>query len=61
MPHEDWEPMSPMLRYGVYARRWPLAEQTIWTIVNRNEYDVDGDQIQAPAEKPELKSSATVP
>lgn len=46
---KDWEPMSPMLRYGVYASRWPLAEQTVWTIVNRNEYDVDGDQMDVPA------------
>src|SRR6266699_1293803 len=41
--------MSQMLRYGVYASRWPLGEQTVWTIVNRNEYDVDGDQIEVPA------------
>ena len=38
-----WEPMSPMLRYGVYASHWPLGDQTLWTIVNRNEYDVEGD------------------
>jgi len=43
---KDWEPMSPMLRYGVYSSRWPLAGQTVWTIVNRNEYDVDGDQFE---------------
>jgi len=47
---KDWEPMSPMLRYGVFASRWPLADQTVWTIVNRNEYDVDGPQIELPAE-----------
>jgi formylglycine-generating enzyme required for sulfatase activity len=41
-----WEPMSPMLRYGVYANRWPLGDQSLWTIVNRNEYDVEGDQIE---------------
>ena len=45
---KDWEPMSPMLRYGVYASRWPLGGQAVWTIVNRNEYDVDGDQIEVP-------------
>ena len=45
----DWEPMYPMLRYGVFASRWPLGDQTLWTIVNRNEYDVDGDQIEVPA------------
>ena len=45
----DWEPMAPMLRYGVFASRWPLRDQTLWTIVNRNEYDVEGDQIEIPA------------
>ncbi len=42
----DWEPMSPMLQYGVYASRWPLGDQTLWTIVNRNEYNAQGDQIE---------------
>jgi formylglycine-generating enzyme required for sulfatase activity len=42
---QDWEPMAPMLRYGVYASRWPRGGETVWTIVNRNEYEVEGDQI----------------
>jgi len=46
----DWEPLAPMLRYGVYASRWPLSGQTVWTIVNRNEYNIDGPQIELPAE-----------
>ena len=46
---KDWEPMSPMLRYGVYASLWPLGGEKLWTIVNRNEYDVEGDQIELPA------------
>ena len=46
----DWEPLYPMLRYGVFASRWPLRDQTIWTIVNRNEYNVEGDQMEFPAE-----------
>jgi gamma-glutamyl hercynylcysteine S-oxide synthase len=44
-----WEPLAPTLRYGVFASRWPLQDQTLWTIVNRNEYDVDGDQMEIPA------------
>ena len=24
---QDWEPISPMLRYGVFASRWPLGER----------------------------------
>jgi formylglycine-generating enzyme required for sulfatase activity len=47
---KDWEPLFPMLRYGIFASRWPLGQQTVWTIVNRNEYDVDGPQIELPAE-----------
>src|SRR5215469_4262412 len=42
----DWEPLTPMVRYGVYGSRWPRGQETLWTIVNRNEYDVDGPQIE---------------
>jgi formylglycine-generating enzyme required for sulfatase activity len=45
----DWEPMYPMLRYGIFASRWPLKGRTVWTIVNRNEYDVDGPEMEVPA------------
>jgi len=44
----DWEPLAPTLRYGVYASRWPLGPETVWTMVNRNEYDVQGPQIEVP-------------
>jgi iron(II)-dependent oxidoreductase len=44
----DWEPLYPMLRYGVFASRWPLNGRTVWTMVNRNEYDVDGPQMEIP-------------
>ncbi len=47
----DWEPLVPMLRYGVFASRWPTGEQTVWTIVNRNEYDVEGPQMEVKAEE----------
>ena len=47
----DWEPFYPMLRYGLYASLWPLADRTVWTIVNRNEYDVDESQISVPHKK----------
>lgn len=45
----DWEPLAPMLAYGVYASRWPLGQQEVWTIVNRNEYDVAGPEVELPA------------
>jgi len=44
-----WEPMSPMLRHGVFASRWPLNGRTLWTIVNRNMYDVEGPEMEVPA------------
>ena len=44
----DWEPHTPVVNYGVYASKFPLAGKTLWTLVNRNEYDVTGDQIAVP-------------
>jgi len=44
----DWEPLYPMHNYGVYASRWPLAQQTVWTIVNRNSFDITGRQMDVP-------------
>ncbi len=43
-----WEPLYPTHQYGIFASRWPLADRTVWTIVNRNEYDVDGRQMTVP-------------
>ena len=48
---KDWEPFFPMLPYGVFASRWPLEEGTVWTIVNRNEYDVSGPQVELRAQE----------
>ncbi len=45
-----WEPYYPTHRYGVFASRWPVNGQTVWTMVNRNEYDVSGREISVPAE-----------
>jgi gamma-glutamyl hercynylcysteine S-oxide synthase len=44
----DWEPLYPMTPYGVFSSRWPLKDQTVWTIVNRNQYDVSGRQMTVP-------------
>jgi len=45
-----WEPLYPMHSFGVYASRWPLGNETLWTIVNRNDYDISGRQMQVPYE-----------
>ena len=44
----NWEPHTPTLQAGVYASKFPAAQQTLWTIVNRNEYDVNGEQLRIP-------------
>jgi formylglycine-generating enzyme required for sulfatase activity len=44
-----WEPMYPTTFYGIFASRWPMGDKAVWTIVNRNEYDVSGRQLKVPA------------
>ncbi len=47
-----WEPHTPVLQYGVFASKFPEPGKpgsggaTLWTFVNRNEFDVGGEQIR---------------
>ena len=43
-----WEPHTPTIQSGVFASKFPLKASTLWTVINRNEYAVEGDQISAP-------------
>lgn len=45
---KDWEPHVPTLQSGVFATKFPSLQRTLWTIVNRNEYGVAGEQIRVP-------------
>ena len=45
---KDWEPHTPTLQTGIYASRFPSEQQTIWTMINRNTYQVDGPQLRVP-------------
>ena len=45
-----WEPHTPTVAYGVFASKFPLDGRTLWTIVNRTVYNVDGVQLQVAAE-----------
>lgn len=45
---QDWEPHTPVLQAGVFASMFPSSNQTLWTVVNRNDYDVSGEQIRVP-------------
>jgi gamma-glutamyl hercynylcysteine S-oxide synthase len=44
----SWEPHYPMLNYGVYSSKWTDGNCSLWTIVNRNNFEVHGDQIKIP-------------
>ena len=35
-----WEPYAPTLKYGVFASKFPGKHRTLWTVINRNSYDV---------------------
>lgn len=48
---KDWEPHVPTLQFGIFASRWPLAESTLWTIINKNEYNVSGEQLRIPGHR----------
>ena len=41
----DWEPYAHALQQGIFASRFPTRDVTLWTIVNRNEYAIEGEQL----------------
>jgi iron(II)-dependent oxidoreductase len=45
MVSADWRPYARTLQAGVFASRFPHAGSTVWNLVNRNEYEVSGEQI----------------
>jgi formylglycine-generating enzyme required for sulfatase activity len=47
----SWEPHAPMIQSGVFASRFPTERGTLWTIVNRNEYDLIGTQLNVPHQR----------
>jgi formylglycine-generating enzyme required for sulfatase activity len=42
----DWEPYAETLQQGVFASRFPGSDATLWTLVNRNEYELSGEQLR---------------
>jgi formylglycine-generating enzyme required for sulfatase activity len=45
---QEWEPLTPTVQFGVFATGWPLTGEKVFTIVNRNEYNLTGPQIELP-------------
>jgi formylglycine-generating enzyme required for sulfatase activity len=44
----NWRPYAPTLQAGVFASSFPGAGRCLWTVVNRNEYEVAGEQLVLP-------------
>ena len=43
----DWQPFAPVQTRDVYASRWNLPNASVWTLVNRGEYDIPEVGIEA--------------
>ncbi len=41
-----WEPYAHACQHNVFASMFPTADVTLWTVVNRNEYGLEGDQLR---------------
>lgn len=41
----QWRPYFACLQTGVFASLFPSDKCQLWTIVNRNEYEIDGEQL----------------
>ena len=46
---KNWEPNTPTLQTEIYASRFPGAQQTLWTLINRRAFRVTGPQLRVPA------------
>ena len=45
-----WEPHYYTLQKGIFASKFPGVRRTLWTLVNRMEYDIPGPQLRVPHE-----------
>ena len=45
-----WEPHYRTLQKGVFASKFPGIRRTLWTFVNRTEYDISGPHLRLPHE-----------
>ncbi|MGV8944541.1 formylglycine-generating enzyme family protein [Thermomonas sp.] len=44
----DWRPYAPTLQVGIFSSAFPVDDLCLWTVVNRNEYAVAGEQLAVP-------------
>jgi iron(II)-dependent oxidoreductase len=46
----DWEPHTPTIPYGIFASKFPKGGSTLWLLVNRTVYNVEGPELEVRAE-----------
>jgi len=44
----EWQPAIAVLQNGIFASKFPGRDQTIYTLVNRDSTDKEGNQLQLP-------------
>jgi hypothetical protein len=44
----SWEPAVPVLQKGIYASAFPGVDQTVYTLINRDSSEKNGEQIRLP-------------
>lgn len=44
----QWRPYERTLQAGAFASRFPAEGRCLWTVVNRNEYALNGEQLALP-------------
>jgi formylglycine-generating enzyme required for sulfatase activity len=49
--NKAWEPYIPVLKKGVFSSKFPDNNQTVYTFINRDSTDVDGNEIALPYKK----------
>ena len=46
----EWQPYAETEQAGIFASRWPQGKNTLWTMVNRTSYDIEGRQLRLPVQ-----------
>lgn len=44
----EWEPHIPVLQKGIFSSRFPGLDKTVFTFINRDSTDKQGNQLQLP-------------
>ena len=44
----SWEPAVPVLQQGIFASAFPGVDRTVYTLINRDSSEKDGNQIRLP-------------